>query len=317
MTDFRLGTDGVVGSKNKIINGDFRIWQRGTVFNSTNQVYTADRWRAHSGTGGVANITRQTFTPGQTDVPGGPESYLRFDQATASAGIDQRGLEQKIENVYTLKNVPYTLSFWIKASIGFTIAEVLAKKYYGSGGSPNTQQNFGGIAVTTAWQKYSKTITIDSLSGKTVGSGSSIGLNFIFPTGITPAIDLANIQVEEGSLDTDFEQRPLPIEFDLCQRYYYRQGAGYSGQASTSGNPVIVSRHPVPMRVTPAIGPLGIVSFQEFGNAAVFTQSSSGIALHAISESAVAMQYNNISGMTALRGITIISTDGADLSAEL
>ena len=45
--------------KNKVINGDFGIWQRGTSFSSINGIYTADRWIG--ATNKTVTISQQTF----------------------------------------------------------------------------------------------------------------------------------------------------------------------------------------------------------------------------------------------------------------
>ena len=49
--------------KNKIINGNFAIAQRGTSF-TTDNVYTLDRWFSADGTGGspARTLSQETFT---------------------------------------------------------------------------------------------------------------------------------------------------------------------------------------------------------------------------------------------------------------
>ena len=64
--------------KNKIINGDFGIWQRGTSFsNPSNGAYTADRWAiGHNGTGATRTISQQSFAAGTAPVSGYEGSFF-------------------------------------------------------------------------------------------------------------------------------------------------------------------------------------------------------------------------------------------------
>lgn len=62
--------------RNKIINGDFDIWQRG-VSQTSSGYGSADRWR-NTHAGSTKTTSRQAFTFGQTDVPGNPTYYMRM-----------------------------------------------------------------------------------------------------------------------------------------------------------------------------------------------------------------------------------------------
>jgi hypothetical protein len=69
-----LGVDILAGYRNKLINGNFDIWQRGTSFTiaAGEFGYTADRWIISNTTNQSVTISRQAMTLGQTDVPGSP-----------------------------------------------------------------------------------------------------------------------------------------------------------------------------------------------------------------------------------------------------
>lgn len=107
---------------------------------------------------------------------------------------------------------------------------------FGTGGSPSSFVNVGNnvIALTNMWQKKTITITIPSIIGKTLGTDgvhtSYTVLKFWFDSGSAvngglPAFqsgtfDIAQVQLEEGSVATPFEDRPIGLELSLCQRYY-------------------------------------------------------------------------------------------------
>jgi hypothetical protein len=59
-----------LAGKNKIINGDFAINQRGFTTTSTNSIYTYDRFFTVIGGDGTATFSAQTFSPGTAPVAG-------------------------------------------------------------------------------------------------------------------------------------------------------------------------------------------------------------------------------------------------------
>ena len=208
------------GRKNLVINGDFRIWQRGTSFtNATSSyAYAADRWRFFGqATTGSATVSRQAFTVGQTDVPGEPTYYLRWNQTVAATGTV--ALTQPIENVRTYAGSTVIINFYAKAAATRTI-KVRLSQNFGSGGSTTVSGTETDIDLTTSWQQFTATITLASISGKTIGTSDYLDMVFLDSNSSTFTIDLANVQVEAGSVATDFEYRPLTEEVALCQRYY-------------------------------------------------------------------------------------------------
>jgi hypothetical protein len=101
-------------NRNKIINGNFDVWQRGTSFSALG--YGADRWRSYY-TGGTTTVySQQSFTLGQTDVPDNPEFYARLVVTSDSTSDSRASFNQKIEDVRTFAGQTVTVSFWAKAN---------------------------------------------------------------------------------------------------------------------------------------------------------------------------------------------------------
>jgi hypothetical protein len=67
---------------------------------------------------------------------------------------------------------------------------------------------------------------------------------------------IAGVQLEEGSVATPFEQRPIGTELALCQRYYWRPNPTGGAGVSTASQANIVNffiTYPTTMRVTPQV----------------------------------------------------------------
>jgi hypothetical protein len=207
--------------RNRLINGAFDFWQRGTSITLTNaEGYTCDRWKHRTGTNGVAAISRQAFVAGQTDVPGEPTYFLQLNQSVAGTSPGA-ALLHRIEDVRTLAGKYATVSFYAKAasSTGINIG---MNQSFGSGGSGDvtcTPIN-PPLNLTTGWGKFSYTFLVPSIAGKTVGAGNYLQLYFVLGTTWTGTIMLSNVQVEEGQVASSFEKRHPQQELALCQRYY-------------------------------------------------------------------------------------------------
>jgi len=196
--------------RNKLINGDMRIWQRGTSFVST-AGYTADRWYVNS------TISNPTVSR-STDVPTGFQYSLNASATNTDVGIFQR-----IESVNALDlvNDIVTVSFWAKQTTGAGTNSIGVQLYY-----PNTADVFTSTTSiqtilktgTTSWAYYTATfnalpanvvngLQLQVFSTRSGGTGNSVLL-------------VTGLQLEVGPTATPFEYRPIGTELALCQRYY-------------------------------------------------------------------------------------------------
>jgi len=248
--------------KNKIINGDFGIWQRGTSFTTpASGSYLADRFKLfYGGAGSTRTISQQTFTPGTAPVAGYEgQFFLRYDQSVAGTGDTFNQLDQNIENVRTFAGQTVTLSFWAKAAASTTLGVVGLNQQFGTGGSTSTSTNLGTPTITTSWTRYSYTATLPSLSGKTIGTNNFLELRFLLPNDSTFTLDLWGLQVEAGSVATAFQTASggsYQNELAMCQRYYQRitpatVGASFSGFASTTSQALFSVPFAQTMRTAP------------------------------------------------------------------
>lgn len=224
--------------RNVLINGDFSVWQRGTS-QTTDGYGSDDRW-VNQNNGSTKTHSQQAFTLGQTDVPGNPQFFSRTVVSSVAGANNYVLKSQRIENVRTLAGQTATLSFWAKADAAKNIT-VEFEQFFGSGGSPSAGVTGIGvttIALTTSWRYYTVTISIPSISGKTLGTLGNDFLQciFWFDAGSTynartnslgqqsGTFDIANAQLEAGPTATPFERRPIGVETALAQRYYERLG---------------------------------------------------------------------------------------------
>jgi len=247
------------GFRNKIINGGFDIWQRGTSAFTT-AGYTADRWAIQNASGQTISVTKQAFTPGNTISGQEPTNFLRISLSGTPSGT--YWLTQKVEDVRTFAGQTVTLSFWAKAGSATTALLPALEQNFGSGGSSVVTTTGSAISLTTSWQRFSQTFSVPSISGKTIGTNSFLEVRpFLGSTAITGNnIDIWGVQLELGSTATPFEQRLIGLELLLCQRYYQNI---VTPNSTTDFNGLMVRESatqaqasvylPVSMRATPAL----------------------------------------------------------------
>lgn len=249
--------------KNKIINGNFGIWQRGTsgTLSGTAQLFVTDRFYTQAdGTGGTVTISQQAFTAGTAPVSGYEGSFFyRVNCSSARTGSTFSGTYHKIEDVRTLAGQTVTISFWGKAATNVSLNSAIYQNF-GSGGSSQVFVGDATLSYTTSWQRFSYTVTMPSISGKTIGTGSHLLLGISLPLNTTYTIDIWGVQVEASSTATAFQTATgtLAGELAACQRYYYLHASGNlkaigTGfyQTATEINGTV--QFPVTMRTAPSL----------------------------------------------------------------
>ncbi len=256
-------TENYAAGKNAIINGAFNVWQRGTSFTITTSglTYTADRWYSHIiGATVGCTVSQQTFTPGTAPVAGYEGQFFIRQNVTTLTSQSIQALAQRIEDVRTFANQTVTVSFYAKADASRNYTSRFAQNF-GSGGSSEVVTSTGAThALTTSWQRFTVSVALPSVSGKTIGTSSYLAILLDGPSNTANTLDVWGFQVEDGSVATAFQTATGTLQGELaaCQRYYYRNTAGESvthfsaamGASSTTEVDHIML-FPVTMRVRP------------------------------------------------------------------
>jgi hypothetical protein len=265
----------VMQNRNVVINGGFDFFQRSTSASANPGIdaYVGpDRWKMFNGASGSSvTVSQQAFSPGNT-IPGyEPASHLRVAVSGFTSG--NFDITNRIEDVRTFAGQTATLSFWAKADASRTL-NVYLEQGFGSGGSALAYPMAVSASLTTSWQRFSFTVTVTSISGKTVGAGSFLAAIFRLTSNAT--FDLWGVQLEAGSVATPFVRAGGTLQGELaaCLRYYQRftgtwQASGAAGDATN----VYASYPLVAMRTTPTAIDYSGVTVGDLNNTNLTTSS--------------------------------------------
>jgi hypothetical protein len=306
--------------RNKIINGDFGISQRGITFtNPSSGSYTLDRFSVvYDGTVTSHTVSQQTFTPGTAPVAGYEGTSFARWAITTNGTSTYRLFTQRVEDVRTFAGQQITFSFWMKADSARTLTNATYGQNFGSGGSGTVESTFtlSTTSLTTSWQRITGTATVPSISGKTIGTGSNFFLYLSLPTAGT--FDMWGWQVEAGSTASPFQTATGTKQGELaaCQRYYNRYTPGTSayGLMSSSGYAFSATLMratfalPVEMRVVPTAVEYSTLRYLDSANA-TGTISAANLLSSENSPKVAFVEFTS-TGMTANRP-TFIQTNNS------
>jgi hypothetical protein len=235
--------------RNRIINGDMRISQRGDYTSATaiptSGTYYLDRFkcRRNGVTGTFTHKLNQTL--GNNNVV----NTLRFDVTSTTTGRVE--LSQIIEDFNWFKNKTITFSAQVKSNS--TNARLVFNADGGGGSTASTAHTGGG-----EWELLTGTATLTSgVTGVQIYAGIQ-GAGTGDAIGVTSGdyFEISEIQIEAGSVATPFEHRQYGQELALCQRYFYRMSGNDALQDSyqvTQGFTMGIYWFPVTMRATPTL----------------------------------------------------------------
>jgi hypothetical protein len=248
--------------KNKIINSDMSIWQRGATFNvgSAAYTFTADRYKVYS-----ANSS--TTVSRDTSAPTGFNFSLKLQRPNGNTGTNSLGLAQITEsaNITSLKGQYVTLSFWIKKGANYSGGNITATILTGTGtdqgGDPYGWTGLGTVVNDGSYNPTTSFVRV-SYSGTVPTTVNEIAVVISYtPTGTAGADDalyVTGIQLEAGAMTT-YQTATGTIQGELaaCQRYYYlyvdgNTSTSFGTCAYFSASDVLGTiTYPVTMRTTP------------------------------------------------------------------
>jgi hypothetical protein len=227
--------------RNAIINGDMRIWQRGTSAAGSYPTYLADRWMNYRAVAG-STFSRQTFNDA-TNVPG-IQTCQRIQRDSGNTSTTAIYISQSVE---TLNSIPFvgqsvTLSFYARAGANFSAASgnMTFEIVSGTGTDQNVIAGFTGQTnvaagtrtLTTTWQRFTATGTVSS-------SATQLAVNLYYiPVGTAGAADfmeITGVQLEVGTVATPFERRDYGRELIMCQRYFQKSYPVGNAPGNTDG----------------------------------------------------------------------------------
>lgn len=312
----------MVAGKNRLLNGDFSIAQRGTSFNFTSSaIYTLDRW-SFSGFGNTQPVTisQQTSSP-----PTSTRQYIQVVATTANTANMYLSQSLETADVVKLQGKTVTVSFQYKTPTATTAGWNVAASWGTATDtairdvSTGTQISQGTMTTQSAWTSFTYTFTVPS-------TATQLSVMFItYNNVVTNAtLQIANMQLEVGSVATPFTTASGSIggELALCQRYYQRSTSTAAntrigialGISNTVGT--IEVSFPVSMRIYP--------SSVDYSSLQIFDGVNTAITITSVALDGTSPNWGHLSigagsGITAFRPYQILAgaTGYLGFSAEL
>jgi len=255
------GGAGMGSFRNRIINGDMRIAQRGTSnvisTGAGAQFYMIDRFAFNSNfsTQGLLTQTQQTLTASDTPYQTGFRYSWRITTNTALTAASYGYTEpQQIIEGYNISDLNWGTSFGSPITVSFWFRTNLAPGLIVSATIRGGAQYAFPFAVTGngTWQYVTATVPPPP-NGGTWNSGTTAGISlFLGARGLNSYqnapnawitvnysgtsldcnpyatagnyIEFTGVQLEKGTVATPFEFRPFATELQLCQRYFTQLG---------------------------------------------------------------------------------------------
>ena len=269
----------LAGLRNRIINGDMRVAQRGVPIVpalGSLSAYSLDRWIAYQ-TGAAA-----TFM--QTGGNGSNNAYcLSFTGVASNTEVTVAQCIESI-NCYDLPTGAITASCWLYSTVAKTITLTLdtptttADVFSATTALPSGSLVYNHPGAGT-WQQVTFTYSAALASTNAAAIRRGIRVRLGYGATTTGTFGITGVQLEIGTVATPFEQRPYGMELALCQRYYWQTiGLGGFMLPISSGdiNPRNNFSFPVTMRATPTL-----TGTTALGTFTIWSSNTYGFSLYA------------------------------------
>jgi hypothetical protein len=351
-----LKTNNITG-KNLIINGAFTISQRGTS-STDQSYMTVDRFSIdYGGHDEVLTQSQHALTSSDTGPweKGFRYSY-HIQNGNQTSGADAADYIRMVTRLeaqdlansgwhYTSSSSYATLSFWVKSSV----AQTFYGQVFSQDGSPQNFPFSTGALSANTWTKveisipgatnvqfdnnnkqgmviywwpfggtnYTGSPSLNTWAG--FSSGNRIpDMTSTWWTTNDATFELTGIQLEVGSIATEFEHRSYGEELALCQRYYQRWKRGYlCGNSVGTSDINIGIPLCVPLRSVPTIP---AINMHRSGNKTV-TVSIVSYEYSDVNSMILELRVGNWTGGNAVVDevayVLIPSGDTMELNAEL
>ena len=203
------------GRKNLLINGDFKVSQRGDYTSATavaDDAYYLDRWKMRESGTAIAITHNKDIMITGAGGDGIKTNSAKIDITSSNNGY--WAIRQAVEDYAAVSGQTVTFSCWVRG-----VGQKVFFRLWSIG-------NIGhGHALTEDWQLYTETF---SLPAFTQAADSSNGFvptisNYAEANVYNHTSDwceVALFQVEIGRSPTPFEFRTYAEELALCQRYF-------------------------------------------------------------------------------------------------
>ena len=233
--------DGIEEYVNQCINGELDSWVNTSLSTPASNTEAAENFFVnYDGTIGTFAVSRESFTLGQTDVPGEPQYYLRWNHTSAGSAQTIKRIRHRISGVRTFAGQTIQITFYAKFASAAAVT-VGATQYFGTGGSPSSDVTVTAKSrtLTTTFARYTVTLAIPSISGKTIGSNANDALfiNFNLPLNATCDFQIANIAVYKGTAELPFK---ITLPLTKIKNAIFNGINGLTSKSTPVGADVIV-----------------------------------------------------------------------------
>jgi hypothetical protein len=208
---------------NYMLNAQYRFWRYQTR-STTDLVANEDVYIADSGwifnrnnTSSTCTIEFKEFSPGQTDVPHNPIYYLDFNCSSIGSGETEKDALLKIADVRAFAGTTVQIAFYAE-SVNSSLTELVAKQYFGSGGS-TTVTTLNQVQLTNVRTQYIVSVAIGSVAGKTIGDGNALYIGLRAPLNAIGDFQITNWQLNRGDTLLEFNYKTPEIEQGTQRAY--------------------------------------------------------------------------------------------------